>query len=442
MSTEIFDLIQSDVWGPSPINSIGESRYFVVFVDGYSRYSWVFLMSSRDELLNIYRNFVNMVKNQFSKTIKVFHSDNACELIQHAFEHILYSHGIVHQFSCPGTSQQNGRAERKIRHILDTVRALLLSSKVLVPFWGEAVLTVTHVINSIPSPTISNHTSYERLFGSPPHYKHLQSFGSACFILLQPYEHNKLEPHSRLCCFLGYGETQKGYQCYDPIAHRLSISYHIIFWEHRLFTEVSQFCPSFSLSSLLDLFPKMSTPYPEVSTPSPEVSTSISLTESPNYSSASPSDESPHSSSESPAPAPSEDPCPATTLRHSFRVTSLPSHLRDFHCYTTLATLHEPHSYREASTNSLWQVAMTEEFDALFRNRTWDLVDLPSDKSVVGCKWVFKIKTQSDGSIERYKARLGAKGFKQKYGIDYKETFAPVACLSSVRTLLVVAASR
>jgi hypothetical protein len=91
MSTGIFDLIHSDVWGPSPINSIGGSRYFVVFVDDYSRYSWVFLMSSRDELLNIYRNFANMVKTQFFKTIKVFRSDNARELTQHAFEHILYS---------------------------------------------------------------------------------------------------------------------------------------------------------------------------------------------------------------------------------------------------------------------------------------------------------------------------------------------------------------
>jgi hypothetical protein len=92
MSTGIFDLIHSDVWRPSPINSIGGSCYFVVFVNDYSRYSWVFLMHSRDELLNIYRNFANMVKTQFSKTIKVFRSDNARELTQHAFEHILYSH--------------------------------------------------------------------------------------------------------------------------------------------------------------------------------------------------------------------------------------------------------------------------------------------------------------------------------------------------------------
>ena len=91
-------------------------------------------MLSRDDLLNIYHNFANMVKTQFSKTIKVFRSDNARELTQHAFEYILYSHGTIHQFLCPGTFQQNERAERKLRQILDTVRALFLSSKVHVLF--------------------------------------------------------------------------------------------------------------------------------------------------------------------------------------------------------------------------------------------------------------------------------------------------------------------
>jgi hypothetical protein len=186
----------------------------------------------------------------------------------------------------------------------------------------------------------------------------------------------------------------------------------------------------------------VSTPSPELFSPSPEVSTSIPQTESSDYSSESSSDVTPHSLPESPALTPSEDPAPATTLRHSSWVKSLPSHLHDFHCYTALTTLHEPHSYREASSNPLWQAAMTKELDALSRNRTWDLVDLPPNKSVVGCKWVFRIKTWFDGFIERYKARLVAKGFTQEYGIDYEETFAPVARLSSVRTLLAVAASR
>ena len=81
---------------------------------------------------------------------------------------------------------------------------------------------------------------------------------------------------------------------------------------------------------------------------------------------------------------------------------------------------------------------MKEELDALSKNHTWNLVRLPPRKSVVGYKWIYKIKTRSDGFIERYKARLVAKGFTQEYEIDYEETFAPVAHISFVRALLVI----
>ena len=153
----------------------------------------------------------------------------------------MHSYGTVHQLTCPSTSQQNGKAERKLRHILDTVHALLLFTKVPAPFLGEATLHTVHAINRIPTPVIQNQTPYERLFGSPPDYHNLRSFGSTCFVLLQPHEHNKLEPRLRFCYFLSYGKTQKGYWCYDPISHRLHISRNVVFWEHHLFVELSHF---------------------------------------------------------------------------------------------------------------------------------------------------------------------------------------------------------
>jgi hypothetical protein len=92
------------------------------------------------------------------------------------------------------------------------------------------------------------------------------------------------------------------------------------------------------------------------------------------------------------AGSPDSDPAPSVPLEsptdicHSIRVRAPPSHLTDYHCYFTLATLHEPHTYREASTNPLWQLAMADELDALHKTHTWDKTTLSPDKSVVGCK--------------------------------------------------------
>ena len=134
-------------------------------------------------------------------------------------------------------------------------------------------------------------------------------------------------------------------------------------------------------------------------------------------------------------------PCDSHALRLSHQVTTFPSHLRDFHCFSDLASLQEHQNFREASSNPLWKQAMKEELDALHKTITWDLVDLPSGKSAIGCKWVYKIKTRSDGTVDRYKARLIARGFTQEYGIDYENTFAPVAQFSSIKTLIAVSAT-
>uniref|UniRef100_A0A2N9HNI8 Uncharacterized protein n=1 Tax=Fagus sylvatica TaxID=28930 RepID=A0A2N9HNI8_FAGSY len=307
-------------------------------------------------------------------------------------------------------------------------------------FWGEAALTAVYTINRCPSPVVQNTTPYERLFGTAPNYSLLKVFGCVCFVLLQPHERTKLQPRSQLCCFLGYGLEEKGYQCYDPVAKRLRVSRHVVFWEHKMFYSLPLFSAGNS-DSQADPLPNL---FPEIPSPSAESVNPIS-DESPP---ADPSfDESPTADptfDESPLSAPAANPVNTTAPepRRSHQVSTLPSHLRDFHCFSAFATLHEPHTFREASSDPLWQQAMKEELDALLKTGTWDLVDLPAGKSAIGCKWVYKIKTRSDGTVDRYKARLVAKGFTQEYGIDYEETFAPVARLSSVRTLIAVSASR
>ncbi len=114
------------------------------------------------------------------------------------------------------------------------------------------------------------------------------------------------------------------------------------------------------------------------------------------------------------------------------------AYLCDYSCFSTVISLHKPHTNREICTNPLWKQAMIEEFQALEKTHIWDLIDLPRGKYVIGYKWVYKIKTKSDGTIEWYKERLVAKEFAQEYGIYYEETFAHVARITSISSLLVI----
>ena len=144
---------------------------------------------------------------------------------------------------------------------------------------------------------------------------------------------------------------------------------------------------------------------------------------------------------------------PSVTISAGVPDIEVPSHPYSLRDRSTLAPPHrfaaastsspgvfEPSTYKEAAHLPEWQAAMTEELEALARTHTWDLVPLPSHAVPITCRWIYKVKTHSDGSIERYKARLVARGFQQEYGRDYEETFAPVAHMQTVRTLVAVAA--
>ncbi|KAL0298886.1 UNVERIFIED_CONTAM: Retrovirus-related Pol polyprotein from transposon RE2 [Sesamum radiatum] len=163
------------------------------------------------------------------------------------------------------------------------------------------------------------------------------------------------------------------------------------------------------------------------------------------------------SSSPSPNPhSPPVLPAPQPT-RKSARITHKPSWLEDFVCHqdslllpssntaymlfvASLSILQEPKSYKEAVKHPEWQEAMRQEIQALEQNCTWKITPLPVGKKPIGCKWVFKTKLKADGFVERYKARLVAKGYNQVEGIDYTESFSPVAKAVTVRIFLAIAA--
>ncbi|XP_073016272.1 uncharacterized mitochondrial protein AtMg00820-like [Primulina eburnea] len=130
---------------------------------------------------------------------------------------------------------------------------------------------------------------------------------------------------------------------------------------------------------------------------------------------------------------------PKYPIAHYVSTQGLSKPLKTF--TQTLSSCHIPNSVEEALSDPKWAQSMQEELEALKKNNTWKLVPLTEGKKLVGCKWVFSIKYKADGSIERYKARLVAKGFTQTYGVDYLETFSPVAKLNTVRVLLSLAAN-
>ena len=467
-----FFLVHSDVW-MSPVRSVSGFRYYVLFTDDFTRYSWIYPMRQKSEVFSHFQTFLAMVKNIFNSSIKYFQSDSGTEYVNHSFSSLCNQLGIHHRLSCPYTPQQNGLAERKHRHIADMARTLLVTSHAPLNLWVEAAFTAVYLINRLPTPLLQWSSPFSRLFGRTPTYVDLRTFGCACFPHLGDYVTNKLSPRSVECVFLGYSLQHKGYRCLDPMTNRVYISRHVRFNE-----EVFPFARRLksSLPSNTDVYvelefvPLVTTPVPANPIPS------IPLGRSEHYFGRTYQRSTPGPSTTDPIAALGSSPVdstntsivPLTTTTTPSQVDFQPTHrphrygtrLQDGtrrqlqrtdgtvryplpRAYTaqSLNVLDEPTCYSQAVKFPEWRAAMAEEFNALLKNQTWSLVPPSPSQNTVGCKWVFKIKRKSDGSIERYKARLVAKGFHQQQGLDYEETFSPVVKPTTIRTVLSIATS-
>ena len=145
------------------------------------------MLKYHSNLVPIFQTFHKMIQTQFSRTIKIFWSDNAQEYNDKSFLSILDSNSTIPHCSCPYTSQQNGRAECKLRHILDVLRTLLIFASVSDCFWAAA-LTVVYTINRLPSPTTHKKSPFELLYDKLPDYSSLRVFDCVCFVFFLSHE--------------------------------------------------------------------------------------------------------------------------------------------------------------------------------------------------------------------------------------------------------------
>lgn len=269
------------------------------------------------------------------------------------FQTFLQATGIISQRSCPSTPQQNGVAERKNRHLLDMVRALLIESSIPSHFWCEALFTAAYLINQLPSPTLNNVSPFHKLFGHHPTYSHLRTFGCVCFVHLLSHERKKLTPQSIRCAFLGYSTTQKGYVCYDPNIRRIKISRNVVFFEKQsFFTQDTAVSPP-----VFSVLPNFSTDFSRYKPGliyTRRQDAPITNLELPSPTTVSPSLLDPPPMTSNPSP---DDHPPPVTLRRSSRAPRPPDRY-GFSSHSSLsATLNSitiPSSYRQAMEHECW----------------------------------------------------------------------------------------
>ncbi|XP_010456691.1 PREDICTED: uncharacterized protein LOC104738171 [Camelina sativa] len=391
-------------------------------------------MTAKSEVPQLIRNFCVMSTRQFGKPVQSFRTDNGTEFM--GLTSYFQEHSILHQTSCVDTPQQNGRVERKHRHILNVARACLFQSHMPVKFWGESVLTATHLINRTPSSMLKNKTPYELLFGRRPSYSMIRTFGCLCYAHLRSRDKDKFGPRSRKCVFVGYPYGKKGWRLFDLTTEKFFVSRDVRFEE-----EIFPFSHPMSPSSLPIQQPVVvdddwSTPPvpPTVAVVSPDFSSSPAVgpvlpEEEPlPPSTVVPSPGSPSTSFSSPVDETSETTSPVTpglpellgkgqrkkfpsVLHKDFVVPPVhssshalaPDLLDSLSSSTVSGTVlypittflsnvgfsanhiafmakildsHEPKHFKDAVKIKKWCEAMRKEIDALEANNTWDVTDL------------------------------------------------------------------
>lgn len=394
----MLELVHFDLCGPMSVPSKAGFLYYVIFVDDFSRKTWIYFLKCKEsrEILKRFKEFKALTENFSGKKIKTLRIDNGKEYTSEIFKEFCMSAGIKREFTVAYNPQQNRIAERKNRTIVEAAKAMLLDQNIETSFWTEASRTAVYIQNRCPHSHLDNKTPEEAFTGIKPDISHFRIFGCLVYIHVPKEKRFKLEPSEKKGVFVGYSETSKAYRIFIPGQKQIELSRDVIFEEDIAFKRARSSSETKTYSPRV---PEME-PAPEIQREHPD--------EMPH--------ELPSTSNENTNDNGKKRPLWArkmikeaedhATPKGTFRESKRPKRFSSYVALMNNIINSEPVSVTEACRHQAWKDAMTEEYQSILKNDVWDIVPRPKEKSVVSSKWLFKIKHAADGSIEKHKARF------------------------------------
>ncbi|KAK1679090.1 hypothetical protein QYE76_039938 [Lolium multiflorum] len=440
------ELLHLDLFGPSHYDTLGGSKYGLVIVDDYSRYSWVFLLKSKDETHREFITFAKKAQRMYESEIKAIRTDNGTEFKNYTMQEFVDDEGIKHEFSAPYTPQQNGVVERKNRTIIEMARTMLSEFNSPHNFWGEAISTAVHYSNRLFLRPLHNKTPYELLTGNKPNVMYIRVFGCKCLVKNNKGKLGKFETRTIEGIFVGYAENSHAYRYYNRSSGTIEVSCDVVFLEDNG-SQVEQVVPCVAgndddpssaikhmgighirpmevhnddqddgvdVSSTPQVEPSSTQAEPSSATQEPsstqDESQSEEQQEDPHSKEQDHDDDQETSSTHVQAQVVPHDQVLARDefIDHEGTIRKIKAATRasDMKVDLVLGSISKG-VVHEALVDPDWVIAMQEELECFTRNEVWSLVERPKDHriNVIGTKWVFKNKQDEDGIVIRNKAR-------------------------------------
>ncbi|GJZ08302.1 putative ribonuclease H-like domain-containing protein [Tanacetum coccineum] len=226
-------MLHMDLFGPTFVSSLMHKKYCLVVTDDYSRFTWVFFLTTKDETSEILKNFIKEIENLVDKKVKIIRSDNGTEFKNKVMDDFCREKGIKREYSVARTPQQNGVAERRNRTLIEVARTMLADSKLPTTFWAEAVSTACYVQNRVIVVKPHNKTPYELFRGFKHALSFMRPFGYHVTILNTLDSLGKFNGKSDEGFFVGYSLSSKAFRVYNTRTRRVKENLHIGFLENK-----------------------------------------------------------------------------------------------------------------------------------------------------------------------------------------------------------------